>query len=198
MSYADIVGYESIVGMDELDSLDSVGDNIAIGDELADLYMATGANGGSPAVVQRNPTALRKLASQLDLARQVDPRAVGVVDRPATRRREYPIGFEALADTPPAGVTTVEARPQISFRGERLVIPSDISLFFVMDDLVVGKNSQLVAVGAIPAATFSEVGVGVRLNLDTANVGNLISLRVRNISADDQRFRATIIGTAVE
>jgi hypothetical protein len=201
MSYQDIVGYDEIVGaLDELESLDrhgshSSGASLAIGDEIERLMSAAGAD--DPA---RVPSKLRRMAAQMRLAREVDPRAVSVIDRPATRRREYPLGFESV--TPggilPGNSEVVRADPQISFRGERLVIPSDISLFFTIDDIIVGKNSQVVSSGSIPASTFSEVAVGVRLNLDTANVGNLISLRVRNIGFDPIVFRATMIGTGVE
>jgi len=198
MAYSDIVGYDEIIGaLDELDSLDrgrhGTGANLAIGDEIERLMSAAGADPSGPSKLQR-------LAQTMRMAREVDPRAVSVVDRPATRRREYPLGFESV--TPggilPGASEVVRADPQISFRGERFVVPSDISLFFSIDDIIVGKNSQFVSSGPVPASTFSEVAVGVRLNLDTANVGNLISIRVRNIGPDPLVFRATLIGTGVE
>jgi hypothetical protein len=203
MAYSDIVGYDEIIGaLDELDSLDrgrsGVGATLAIGDEIERLMSAAGADA---------PSRLQELARTMRMAREVDPRAVSVVDRPATRRREYPLGFEStsiskiapgMAGIDPGNTEVVRADPQISFRGERLVIPSDISLFFSIDDIIVGKNSQFVSSGPVPASTFSEVAVGVRLNLDTANVGNLISLRIRNIGPDPLVFRATLIGTGVE
>jgi len=197
MAYEDIIGYDEIIGaMDELDSLDrnASGANLAIGDEIEALMSAAGAG---PA---RNRSKLARMAQAMRMAREVDPRAVSIVDRPATRRREYPLGFESITPggIPAGGSEVVRADPQISFRGERLVIPSDISLFFSLDDIIIGKNSQFVSSGAVPASAFSEVAVGVRLNLDTANVGNLISLRVRNIGPDPLVFRATLIGTGVE
>ena len=198
MAYGDIVGYDEIIGaLDELDSLDrgrhGTGATLAIGDEIERLMSAAGAADSMPSKLQR-------LAQTMRMTREVDPRAVSVVDRPATRRREYPLGFESV--TPggilPGASEVVRADPQISFRGERFVVPSDISLFFSIDDIIVGKNSQFVSSGPVPASTFSEVAVGVRLNLDTANVGNLISIRVRNIGPDPLVFRATLIGTGVE
>jgi len=199
MAYNDIVGYDEIIGaLDELDSLDrgrtGTGATLAIGDEIERLMSAAGAADSMPSKLQR-------LAQTMRMAREVDPRAVSVVDRPATRRREYPLGFESITPGGIAGLggtEVVRADPQISFRGERFVVPSDISLFFSIDDIIVGKNSQFVSSGPIPASTFSEVAVGVRLNLDTANVGNLISIRVRNIGPDPLVFRATLIGTGVE
>jgi len=197
--YSDIVGYDEIIGaLDEMDSATgnwmSVGDNLAIGDDIEQLLHAAGAEAAAA-----GPSKIQRLAQKLRLAREIDPRAVTVMDRPATRRREYPLGFESAAEVALNGTALVRATPQISFRGERLVVPSDISLFFSIDDIIVGKNSQLVSDGPIPASTFSEVAVGVRLNLDTANIGNTITMRVRNVgSADPIFFRASIIGTGVE
>lgn len=199
MSFSDIVGYDEIIGaLDELDSLDrgrhGTGATLAIGDEIERLMSAAGADSAMPSKLQR-------LAQTMRMAREVDPRAVSVVDRPATRRREYPLGFESVTPGGIAGLggtEVVRADPQISFRGERFVVPSDISLFFSIEDIIIGKNSQFVSSGPVPASTFSEVAVGVRLNLDTANVGNLISIRVRNIGPDPLIFRATLIGTGVE
>jgi hypothetical protein len=196
--YSDIVGYDEIVGaLDEMDAATgnwlSVGDNLAIGDDIEQLLHAAGAEAAGA------PSKIQQLAQKLSLARRIDPRAVTVMDRPATRRREYPLGFESAAEVALNGTALVRATPQISFRGERLVVPSDISLFFSIDDIIVGKNSQLVSDGPIPASTFSEVAVGVRLNLDTANIGNTITMRVRNVgSSDPIFFRASIIGTGVE
>jgi hypothetical protein len=198
MAYGDIVGYDEIIGaLDELDSLDrgrhGTGATLAIGDEIERLMSAAGAADSMPSKLQR-------LAQTMRMAREVDPRAVSVVDRPATRRREYPLGFESttVGGILPGNGEVVRADPQISFRGERFVVPSDISLFFSIEDIIIGKNSQFVSSGPVPASTFSEVAVGVRLNLDTANVGNLISIRVRNIGPDPLVFRATLIGTGVE
>lgn len=198
MGYSDIIGYDEIVGaLDELDALDrqGTGATLAIGDEIEALMHAAGAAAARRSAPQ---SKLQQVADAMRMARNVDPRAVSVVDRPATRRREYPLGFESTVDVASGGSSVVTANPQISFRGERLVVPSDISLFFVLDDILVGKNSQLVSSGPVPASAFSEVAVGVRLNLDTANIGNLISLRVRNIGPDPLTFRATLIGTGVE
>lgn len=118
-------------------------------------------------------------------------------DKP-TKAREYPLGF--LSDAPVvAGTTvTVTSRPQIVFRGERLLIPSDIAGQFSVTDIIVGKNSQKVSTTPVPGRVFDERGVGVRMSLDTAQISQDIALVVQNISGADATFRAAIIGAAVE
>jgi len=160
-------------GMDELDALDRGGASF-------------GAEALSQQMVQQ--IQAQKLAQASLLTR---------TDRP-TRAREYPLGF--LSDAPVvAGTTiTVTSRPQIVFRGERLVIPSDIAGQFSIGDIIVGKNSQKVSTVPVPGRVFDERGVGIRMSLDTAQISQDIALTVTNISGADATFRAAIIGAAVE
>ena len=117
-----------------------------------------------------------------------------------TKAREYPLGFDSgVVLIPPGGSAPVINRPQVVFKTERLVVPSDIGGSFVIDDLVVGKNSQFASnsVG-VPARVFDENGVGVRLAGDTAQISQDIIIKVTNISGADARFRAAVIGPAIE
>ncbi len=115
-----------------------------------------------------------------------------------TKAREYPLGF-ASADTIAAGASSrITTRPQVPFRLDRLVVPSDIAGLFTIDDVKVGKNSQFAAEGAVPARVFQENSVGVCLKGDTAQISMDITLNVTNISGGASRFRAAVIGPAVE
>lgn len=137
-------------------------------------------------------------AMQMRQARTVDPNAVYVDDTQPTKRRRYPLGFDSRDDIGPGLGFPVEAWPQTLFRGERLVVPSAIAEDFVLNDIIVGKDSQKVAPDPLPAEVFTEVGVDVNLNLDTAQPGVIITLNVTNIDTDPHRFRAALIGTSVE
>lgn len=137
-------------------------------------------------------------AMQMQNARKVDPHAVYVDDTQPTKRRRYPLGFDSREDIGPGLGFPVEAWPQTLFRGERLVVPSAIAEDFVLNDIIVGKDSQKVAPDPLPAEVFTEVGVDVNLNLDTAQPGVIITLNVTNIDTDPHRFRAALIGTSVE
>jgi hypothetical protein len=117
-----------------------------------------------------------------------------------TKAREYPLGFDSGSTLIIAGGSaSVINRPQVVFRTERLVVPSDIGGGFVIDDLIVGKNSQFASNSvAVPARVFDERGVGVRLAGDTAQISQDIILKVTNVSGAPARFRAAVIGPAVE
>jgi len=147
-----------------------------------------------------HPGRLSQLAGRLHQARQVDPHAVAVVQRPQDRRREFPVGLVSPGPTPFGTSAQATAFPQVTFRPERLVIPSQIAPFFTIDAIIVGKDNQSVSFDPIPATMFSEVGVGVRLNLKTAVVGMQIIIRFTNVDPLQQTrtFSGGIIGTAVE
>ena len=147
-----------------------------------------------------HPGRLIELGQRLALARQVDPHAVAVVQRPQDRRREFPVGLVAPGPTAPGSSAQATAFPQVTFRPERLVIPSQIGPFFTVDAIIVGKDNQSVSFDPIPATMFSEVGVGVRLNLKTAVVGMQIIIRFTNVDplGQPRTFSGGIIGTAVE
>lgn len=154
---------------------DIIGADVAIGAETLEL-------------LRKNPEVLKTLAER---------NASALIQRAPSKSREYPLGFPETEIT--AGSTAnVVAFPQIPFRGERLVIPSDIAGLFSIDDVKIGKNSQLVASGPLPARAFSEVSVGVGLHLDTAQVSQQITLVVRNTSGQTATFRGMLIGRAVE
>ena len=123
--------------------------------------------------------------------------SVAVVERRPMKARNYPLGFPETII--PAGATVpVSQRPQVPFRGQRLFIPSDISGYLVIMDIRVGKNSQLVASGPLPARMFSEVGVDSNLTLDTAQVSQDITLILRNISGAPVTFFGSLTGKAIE
>jgi hypothetical protein len=115
-----------------------------------------------------------------------------------TKAREWNLGFDS--ETPIAAGQTRQVinRPQVVFRGERLIVPSDFAGQFLIRDIIVGNKSQFAATGAVPARAFQENAVGGRLALDTAQISQNIVLSVENIGTTDQRFVATLVGTAVD
>ena len=162
-------------GMDELDGLDAVSGDIT-------AIMGAGEGMNMEAIKQR------LIAQSSVLTQQQAP----------TKAREYPLGFESVGLVAAGATANIIAQPQVVFRGERLIVPSDIAGQFVITDLRVGKDSQFASAGNIPARTFDEQGVGVRLRLDTAQISQQIVLSVLNTGGAGAQFRATLIGTAVE
>lgn len=163
------------MGMDELNGLDAAG-------------VGAAANA---------PTAASSAMQQAIAAKLVNQGLVVQQQRP-TKAREFPLGFESAAAIGVGATATITSRPQIPFRGERLIVPSDIAGSFSILDLRVGKNSQFTSSGAVPARTFQENAVGIRLHLDTAQISQDVTLQVQNIGGAPLTFRASLIGSAVE
>lgn len=186
MPFDDIIGAEDIIG---------AGAELALGagyNELDSLFGASrqlviGADGGASPQANANQVATMLAARGSAM----------VVPRQVTKAREYPIGFPTTSVTAGAA-QTITTQPQVPFRARRLIVPSDIAGSFLINDLKVGKNSMFATSNPVPARAFTEVGVGVDLNLDTAQISQLIAINVTNSSGADLDFNACLIGTAVE
>jgi len=181
MSYDIVGGYE-----DDDDISGSIGaDIIGADDDALMRALAVSGLGMSEIVGAANPA----------LARRIRQRGAKVVrqKRPNTDRR-YPLGF--VPTSVGAGATlNVPGAPQNLFRPERLVIPSDIAFDFGVTDIKVGNTSQFVQNVEVPAALFSEVAINTAVQFDTAEVGNQISISIRNKSAGAVEFTAGAVGT---
>ncbi len=223
--YDPIAGYDAMAGYDGYAGYDAVsGYDAYVGyepvayagasPELAQLMAIAGA---APMAARRRPmpAAVRppmpqapRVPPQAAMRRPAPaqprpnpnfrPHVVKVVDRPSVRRREFPIGFTSEGNVQPGAIANIRQQPQVPFRGERLIVPSDIAGSFHLVDLKIGKNSQLVSPGNIPARGFSETAVGVRLLMDTAQVSQIITLSVQNVSGAALPFSALMVGVAVE
>lgn len=146
-------------------------------------------------------------APEAHVHRRVEPVAYSrghqmhVIEEKPNRPREFPIGFLSPQSTPvPANQSqNIESKPQVIFRGERLAVPNSIVLNFQIADIKVGKDSQLAAPGALPAECFSNISVGVRMQLVTAEPGITITLSAANTDpANPHAFSSVLYGTVVE
>jgi hypothetical protein len=126
-----------------------------------------------------------------------EPTRRRIVAEEPTHERQFPIGF-ALENIPPNQEEDIEVKPQVYFRGERLALPPTIARFFDILDIKVGKDSQLAATGAMPGESFSALSVGVRMELDTAKPGIVITLRVKNVDTVAHDFKAVMYGAVLE
>ena len=133
-------------------------------------------------------------AAKKSALRQIAMRNAGaVVDRNLDRRRRYPLGF-VPTDIDAGTSAAIPAAPQNLFRPERLVIPSDIAFDAGVRDIKVGNQSQLVQSVEVPGALFSEVAINTGVTFDTAEVGNQVSVDIRNKSANNFEFSAGLVG----
>jgi hypothetical protein len=125
------------------------------------------------------------------------PRRRRLVSEEPTNERQFPIGFMFL-NIAPGDEEDIEVKPQVYFRGERLAIPPTIARYFDILDIKVGKDSQLAATGTMPGESFSALAVGVRMELDTAKPGIVITIRVRNVDTVAHDFKAIMYGAVLE
>lgn len=162
-----------------------MGDRLLIGDAIDDLIATAG---GDPDDVNRSAILDKVMAAN----------ALVVRDDPPTNARRFPLGFESNGTVAAAATVTITSRPQVLFKGQRLVIPSDVAGDFTIDDLKVGKDSQFVAEGSIPGRVLQENATMVDFDLDTAQISQDISLIVTNIGGAPRTFRAALWGKVAE
>jgi hypothetical protein len=181
-------GGRGVYGGDELDQLGgSSGYNLSIG--------ADGSIVNSPP--QNSAPNLQQLVNDAVAMRMAQQGAVIRQQAPLVSR-DYPIGFDSGTPIDAGGTLSITVQPQVLFRAERFVVPSDIAGQFLINDIKVGKDSMLAAAGSLPARAFDERAVGVRMMLATSQVSQQIIVSVTNIGGAPQRFNAVIFGKAIE
>jgi len=191
------------IGSDYLDEFS--GDSIYMGDDLADVFAGEEMilAGDEIIGVDELGRVVRKAKRPLNPAQKLRALALakaagGAATRPKERNNVFEQPLPIPRTSVGAGLSAdIELRPQRLFRSERLVVPSTIAAFFDITDVKIGQQTQFVASGALPATIFSEVGVGVRLKGDTANLGNTIVVSVTNNDVATQVFGGAIIGTVI-
>lgn len=124
--------------------------------------------------------------------------AAGVSIAEPTKGRILSLGFDSVATIAAAAQSTVNSQPQVVFRPDRVIVPNSIAPSFLINDLKIGKNSMFISATAVPAQAFSHDAAGVGLKMDTAQVSQIISITVTNISAGALRFIAALTGPSVE
>jgi len=98
-------------------------------------------------------------------------------------------------DVPPKQACNISTQPYSRFKASRLVIPAEIAEHFSVIDMKVGRNSQVVATGSMPAMVFNETVRIPNLRLDPCDVSEFLTLSVENISDLPQVFSAAWVGT---
>jgi hypothetical protein len=170
------------------------------GEDSSGAFVGDGSDGDDilGAVVRKKR---QRNARKQAMARQLMNRRVasGALLRsvPPRNAREYALG---LGSTSVAGTSSanINVQPQVIFRPERLVVPSNLAVDFLITDIKVGKNSQLVSTGALPAVMFTEQAFGVRLKMDTAQISMFVTVSVTNQNPAARNFQGGLVGPAVE
>ncbi len=119
-----------------------------------------------------------------------------LVEKPPTQKQVVFIGFGPQSINGNA-TFVFSAQPQRIFRGERLTVPSALANNFAVNDLKVGADSMNIGANSVPAAIFSELGMLVALEIETASPGILILLSISNLTGGSQSFFSGLLGTSV-
>jgi hypothetical protein len=198
----DLVGYGSdfggigadllMAGVSDDLLLAGVEDLIGDGEDEA-LLQALSVSGAGNTELIGAVSAAKKAKAKAALKQIAMRNAGAVMTRGLDRRRRYPLGFVPTV-VAAATSSAIPAAPQNLFRPERLVIPSDIAFDTGVRDIKVGNQSQLVQSVEVPGALFSEVAINTGVTFDTAEVGNQVSVDVRNKSALSFEFSAGLVG----
>lgn len=193
---------DSLGGLDRSEILGDLLDGDDSGDDLLGAFIGDDEAGDEDvlgAVIKA--AKKRRDAKKTAMARDILRRrvAAGQIVRSVTPRnsREYALG---LGSTSVFGNSSanINVQPQVIFRPERLVVPSNVAPDFLLTDIKVGKNSQLASTGAVPAVAFTETAFGVRLKMDTAQISMFVTISVTNQNANARNFQGVLIGPAVE
>lgn len=161
-------------------------DRLVVGNAVDEIMAIAGDDG------------LSDQQKQAIVTRVMSENAIVLKDSKPTKARRFPLGFVSNGTIAAGDSATITSRPQVLFKGQRLVVPSDVAGDFTVDDVKVGKDSQFVAEGAIPARVLQENAVDTAFELDTAQISQDISISVTNIAGAPRTFRAALIGKAAE
>lgn len=199
--YGDLLDGDDSAGMDRSEILgDLLGlDDDESGDDDDEAGAFVGEDdilGAAIKALSKNKNVKKRAMARDLLRRRV---AAGTLLRSVSPRssREYALG---LGSTSVGGGNSanINVQPQVIFRPERLVVPSNVAVDFLITDIKVGKNSQLASTGALPAVMFTETAFGVRLKMDTAQISMFVTISVTNQNPNARNFQGGLVGPAVE
>lgn len=181
-----ISGAEALIGADDLYT-----DIGADEDPVAALLAVAGATRRRGGLARRNGGGISpQQAAMLSKAHAI------ISQRGPTAARNAILGFGPVAIAG-GGVAAVVSAPQLPFRGEKIIFPSDTASTFRLTSLIVGQANQLPNGNSIPGRTFDERADGMEIVMDTAQANSPISMGITNTGLATATFEASIRGTMV-
>jgi len=188
MAYEEIGEEYEVVGYDDV-GYDEIGADASEVERL----LAAAVSGEEMVVGARRRHAVKRHGRP-----QASRGQVIVKKRAPQDVHEFPLGFDSGANIAAAGAQQVVATPLAMFRGDRLMVPSDIAGNFVLTQILVGMENQMPGTAALPCRAFQEDSNGARLKLNTCPPSVPITLGVMNVSGGASWFRALLYGTVVK
>ena len=201
----EMVGAASYYGASELDRLLAMSGETEMvygQDPYANAYAGLDTAYGGLEMVGVDPRTVRRrpatMAQPGTAPMPPDARQVQVSTSVGDHVRRQGLGLSTPTTVAPATQGVASAQPQIPFRPEKLVVPSDINGSFDILDVKVGKDSQFVAPGLVPARVFDEKAVDHILSFHAAAISQVISVSVINNAGVALTFKCYMTGTSVE
>lgn len=111
------------------------------------------------------------------------------------KQGSQPLPFDSVTDVAAGATVPITQRVERIFRCTALIIDSLIASSFLINNILVGADSVLSGVGAMPASAFLPEA-RTRLSFRTAQIGQSITLQVTNRSGGPLRFTAAMFGDA--
>ncbi len=197
---------------DLLDGDDSTGDSLVgdslVGDSLVGDLLGDMDGEGSDGDMEGDDSAMGNFLSRLMrrkrgrsaiqramLQKEVSKAQLLKTIRPTKKRNwSIPFGPQSVAASTTANI---QVQPQVVFRGRRLFIPSPIAPNFNIQ-VTVGVATQQAQFGFLSALQFVENSVGSNMGLDTAQIGQTITLSAQNTdTVNAHTFQASLLGVAM-
>lgn len=180
----DISGHDADGYDGEMDGEDSAGD-AALGEALVGLFRKK-RRGKKMTPMQQ--AMLMKKVQDGTMVRNMAPIA----------ERRLSIGFVSNGAIAANGTQPITVQPQWAFKGQRLSIPSALVNFFDIASVQIGAINQFPSPGAQPASSFADVAVGDNMEMDTCNLGQLVTISVINTDPGAAHtFKASLFGKAI-
>lgn len=185
MSYYDraMLGYEIDLGSD----IDILGD-----DDVGEALEILGA-----AKRRKKGGGLARAAQAVAAAKQAG--GVIVRTREPSEKRLLTLQVDSGAALIAAAATqSLQIQSTGPFKAVQFLVDPTSALSFLITDIKVGRKSQLMGTGSIPATMFSALNPSSRVEWDTAQTAEPLVITVQNNSAAAARFVGGLMGYTVE
>lgn len=97
--------------------------------------------------------------------------------RRVQKARMYPLGFPSTLMRKGQRLS-IKATPMATYRPQRLIIPSDVAPAFLIEDLMIQRQSQFPLSQPVPARMFTELSIGSDVPMSSCPAGDSITLTV--------------------
>lgn len=134
---------------------------------------------------------------QAALAARAAKRAPVVQRVLPTKKRRWTVGFGPTA-IPPSSTVTIQAQPQVLFRGEKLINTGDSTGLFIQG-MFVGNKPQLPTFQSpIAVSTYAGTVLDNEQLFDTCDPALFITFQIQNTTAATLTWSMSMIGHAVQ